>query len=396
MLASSILSYSDFLKDSKEPLELRKAMVSRYKELRSISAVALEFNTTRKTVRKWVTRFQGHISSLKNHSKAPKSPHLQIKDETRELIIAFRKERPSLGYCYVVSYLNQEGSTEIPSAATIYAIWKKNKLLKQHYKKSEKKKDCRAIKQKYLAFEKIQIDVKELTDIPNYLDQSLALKQKKDLLRKYGLPMYQYTARDLKTGALFISLAHEHTRHNSSIFADMLLTHLKRFDVVPRTIQTDNGTEFVNTRDALADTLFKQVVRRNGITKHKTIPPGAKTWQSEVETSHWIIEKEFYDYMKFPNIGNLIKQFRAYQWGFNTLRKNGYRGNITPLESLRSEANTNYAKLPREIFDFPSCILDKKYNQFMKGGHHVGLVTIIQTILGKKTLLKRAAQDLNL
>jgi len=375
MLASSILSYSDFLKDSKEPLELRKAMVSRYKELRSISAVALEFNTTRKTVRKWVTRFQGHISSLKNHSKAPKSPHLQIKDETRELIIAFRKERPSLGYCYVVSYLNQEGSTEIPSAATIYAIWKKNKLLKQHYKKSEKKKDCRAIKQKYLAFEKIQIDVKELTDIPNYLDQSLALKQKKDLLRKYGLPMYQYTARDLKTGALFISLAHEHTRHNSSIFADMLLTHLKRFDVVPRTIQTDNGTEFVNTRDALADTLFKQVVRRNGITKHKTIPPGAKTWQSEVETSHWIIEKEFYDYMKFPNIGNLIKQFRAYQWGFNTLRKNGYRGNITPLESLRSEANTNYAKLPREIFDFPSCILDKKYNQFMKGGHHVGLVT---------------------
>jgi len=30
MLASSILSYSDFLKDSKEPLELRKAMVARY------------------------------------------------------------------------------------------------------------------------------------------------------------------------------------------------------------------------------------------------------------------------------------------------------------------------------------------------------------------------------
>ena len=277
MLASSILSYSDFLKDSKEPLELRKAMVARYKELKSISAVALEFNTTRKTVRKWVTRFKGHISSLKNHSKAPKEPHLQIKDETRALIIKFRKERPSLGYCYVVSYLNQNKSTEIPSAATVYAIWAKEKLLKRHYKKSEKKKDCRAIKQKYLAFEKIQIDVKELVDIPNYLEQSLALKQKKDLLRKYGLPMYQYTARDLKTGALFVSLAHEHTRHNSAIFVDMLLSHLKRFDVVPRIIQTDNGTEFVNTRDALDETLFKQVIHRNGITRHKTIPPGAKT-----------------------------------------------------------------------------------------------------------------------
>ena len=84
--------------------------------------------------------------------------------------------------------------------------------------------------------------------------------------------MYQYTARDLKTGALFVSLVHEHTRHNSSIFVDMLLAHLKRFDVVPRTIQTDNGMEFVNTRDALADTLFKQVVRRNGIIRDKTHP----------------------------------------------------------------------------------------------------------------------------
>ena len=375
MLASNILTYSDFLKDSKEPLEIRKAMVARYKELKSITAVALEFNTTRKTVRKWVNRFTGAVSSLKNQTTAPIAPHLQIKDETREHIITFRKERPSLGYCYVVSYLNQQECTEIPSAATVYAIWKKNKLLKRHYKKSEKKKDCRAIKQKYLAFEKIQIDVKELTDIPNYLEQSLAFKHKKDLNRKYGLPMYQYTARDLKTGALFVSLAHEHTRHNSSIFVDMLLTHLKRFDVVPRTIQTDNGTEFVNTRDALADTLFKQVVRRNGITRHKTIPPGAKTWQSEVETSHWIIEKELYDYVKAPNIGNLMKKFRAYQWGFNTLRKNGYRGDITPLESLRNEHNKNYATLPKEIMDFPSCILDKKFNQFIKGGYHVGLVT---------------------
>jgi len=32
MLASNILTYSDFLKDSKEPLEIRKAMVARYKE----------------------------------------------------------------------------------------------------------------------------------------------------------------------------------------------------------------------------------------------------------------------------------------------------------------------------------------------------------------------------
>ena len=113
MLASNILTYKDFLKDSAEPLELRKAMVRRYQELKSISAVASEFHTTRKTVRKWVGRFKGHISSLKNRSSAPKSPHLQIADKTRELIISFRKERPSMGYSYVISYLNQQKCSEI-------------------------------------------------------------------------------------------------------------------------------------------------------------------------------------------------------------------------------------------------------------------------------------------
>jgi len=67
-------------------------------------------------------------------------------------------------------------------------------------------------------------------------------------------------ARDLKTGTLFISLANEHTRHNSAIFADMLLSHLKRFDVVPGIIQTDNGTEFVNTKNAMGETIFKEVI----------------------------------------------------------------------------------------------------------------------------------------
>ncbi len=83
MLASNILTHSNLPKGSKEPLETRKEMLARYKELKSNTAVALELNTTRKTIRKWVKRFKGHVSSLKNHSKAPIATHLQIKDETK-------------------------------------------------------------------------------------------------------------------------------------------------------------------------------------------------------------------------------------------------------------------------------------------------------------------------
>jgi hypothetical protein len=188
--------------------------------------------------------------------------------------------------------------------------------------------------------------------------------------------MYQYTARDIKTGTLFVSLAYEHTRDNSAIFADRILTHLSNYGIIPRVIQTDNGTEFVNTCNAMdTSSLFIQVVERNKQTEHRRIPPGAKTWQSDVESSHWMIEREFYDVVKAKSDINLILKIRAYQWGFNVLRKNSYKYNRTPLEILRVEDDKNYATLPKEMMDFPTCILDNKFDAFIKGGYHVGLPT---------------------
>ena len=65
---------------------------------------------------------------------------------------------------------------------------------------------------------------------------------------------------------------------------------------------------------------------------------------------------------------------RACQCGFNTPRKKALEASITPLESLRSEHNRNNATLPKEIMNFQSSILYKKFNQFIKSGYHAGLV----------------------
>lgn len=378
MLASNILSYGDFLQDTKEPVTIRLAMVKRYLETGNISLVAKEFRTTRKTVRKWINRFSGAMSSLMNLSRAPKRPYRYIAERTEQLLVQFRKQHPSLGYDYIHHYLLDQGCEEIPSKSTCYAIWCKHNLLPKHKKKHEKKKDLRAIKSKYKPFEKIQIDVKELKDIPNILEQSLAIgaKVQKELPVTYGLPMYQYTARDVKTGALFVASAYTHNRHTAAIFADRVLTHLSNHCIVPRVIQTDNGTEFVNTRDATDETpLFIQVVTRNKITQHRRIPPGAKTWQSDVETSHWIIEREFYDVLKTQSPQNFTDKLRAYQWGFNTMRKNSYKGNRTPYEIIKEEDDMKYATLSKTILDFPSCILDEKFDAFIRGGYHVALPT---------------------
>ena len=171
-------------------------------------------------------------------------------------------------------------------------------------------------------------------------------------------------------------MAHANNKHNAAIFADRLLTHLAGYGITPRIIQTDNGTEFVNTRNALhTDTLFTQIVTRNGATEYRRIPPGAKTWQSDVETSHRIIEREFYDVLKTKSDQNTIAKLRAYQGGFNLMRKNGYKGNKTPYEIIKEEKEPIYATLSKTILDFPTCILDEKFDAFIKGGYHVSLPT---------------------
>ena len=121
------------------------------------------------------------------------------------------------------------------------------------------------------------------------------------------------------------------------------------------------------------------MVTRDNKTEHRRIPPGAKTWQSDVETSHWIIKREFYDVVNARSDQNFIAKLRVYQWGFNVMRKNSYKGNRTPYEIIKEEEDMKYATLPKTILDFPTCILDEKFDAFIRGGYHVSLPTMLKS-----------------
>ncbi|MCF7740245.1 MAG: hypothetical protein K9N00_00485 [Candidatus Marinimicrobia bacterium] len=78
----------------------------------------------------------------------------------------------------------------------------------------------------YKTFERIGVDVKHLNDIPNYWPQ----------MKRYNLPKYQYTARDIKTGALFLGFSNDYGVTYSSIFIKKLLQHLKNYGISPKEI----------------------------------------------------------------------------------------------------------------------------------------------------------------
>ena len=196
---------------------------------------------------------------------------------------------------------------------------------KSFTKKRERKRNLTEIKANYKPFEKIQVDIKYLDDIPEFYND----------YKDCNLPRYQITARCIKTGALYFSYCYEKTVTNTTIFQRLLLDHLNRFGVVPRKIQTDNGSEFTTNRKSHKISLFtKELIEKRKI-EHGLIPPGAKTWQSDVETSHRIIEDEFYSQETFSGKKSFLEKSYSYLKRFNYDRFNRYKKG-TPLQNMKT------------------------------------------------------------
>jgi hypothetical protein len=58
--------------------------------------------------------------------------------------------------------------------------------------------------------------------------------------------------------------------------------------------------------------------------EHHTIPPGAHTWQSDVETAHRLIEDEFYEVETLSSRDDFLAKATTYNLWFNAVRKNSY------------------------------------------------------------------------
>ena len=94
-------------------------------------------------------------------------------------------------------------------------------------------------------------------------------------------------------------------------------------------------------------------------SSHITIPPGAKTWQSDVETSHRLIEDEFYACEYFYTRLDFMKKTFVYQKYFNFERNNRYKGN-PPVKILKDIA----PKIHEEILSHKPVVVDTLYRKY--------------------------------
>ena len=308
-----------------------------------LSEAARRYQTTRKTVRKWLGRYntQG-LDGLKDQKRTPKNiPHKMDKD-TELKVIAIRKKLHTFGARPLKDRLGISYSH-----TAIHRVLKQNGLCDRHRRRWRKRKNLSEFKKTLAFFEKSQIDTKDLSDILNYWP----------LMRRLRLPRYEYALRELSTGASFFAYADENTTTNASKFADYVAEHLKRHGIKTAQIQwqSDNGSEYignVNKKTSRKSAFEKALVRHQ--INHGRIPPRCSWLQGDVETFNRIVENEFFDIESFGNKNDFLGKAYCYQLYFNCVRKNRYRDNQSPLEILRER----FPDVDEDVLNLPPIHLD--------------------------------------
>jgi len=349
------INYYEAYREMKNCYDTRFKIV-RYAQNNNVSKAAGQFGTTRKTVRKWLSRYlkEGTVGLIDRSRRPNQSPY-KIDAQEEERILAIRRRQPYLGPIRIKA---EHGIHSSP--ATIHRVIKDAGLIRPRKHKTQVKRDLRIVKARMKVFEKIQIDLKELCDIPHYYPY---------LWQNY--PKYQITAREVRTGLMYLGYAYEKTTTNVAVFTYYLGCHLLQCGVdLSQTVwQSDNGTEFIGPcNQKHKQTLYQLIVQQMN-SESIQIPVGRKTYNSDVEAAHRLIEDEFYDMEDYHNPRELLCKAFTYSVYFNYKRKFRYKNMKTPIEILNDLNPPNIN--PNHIGIFPPIITDYHLDAVTKSGYHV-------------------------
>jgi len=344
--------YFDVIREMKDAFNYRLRLVT-FARQRGIKAAAREYRATVPTVRKWFRRWKEHgLQGLKELSRAPHSCPHKITGELARRVVELRRQLPT----FSARRLKLEWDLPLGHTA-IERILHEHGLIQPRPRKYEKKQDLAALKATWALFQQISADTKDLDDIPHYWPQ----------MKARGLPAVQYTAREVRSGLQFLAYASQRSAQASTRFAQRIQTHLQRCGVTLRDVtwQTDNGSEFIGELQPDGSrSHFPAAVTYFG-SQHERIPPGAHTYQSDVETVHRLIEDEFFDLESFQSRADFLAKVSLYQLYFNLARPNSHKQGLTPWQIIH-QLNP---RLPLKVCLLPPVLLDYRLDAVRRDDH---------------------------
>lgn len=268
--------------------------IIKYAQKHSITETAIRYRVSRKTVYKWLARYDGTLASLEDRSHRPKtSPRSHTDDELKKIRRRLKK------YKWTDLILAYQELVEKDGYTRSYGSFKRTVTRLRELKPAKKKKKKRKLKPYKRADypgQKIQIDVKY---VPPYCVVD-------------GKKYYQYTAVDECSRWTYREMYEEHSTYSSRDFLEKLVRHVP-FPV--REVQTDNGMEFTNRLVVVKSkhlTLFEGALLEMGIIYHR-IQIATPRHNGKVERQHRTDEARFYKHMRMYSLEDGRKQLAIYQ-----------------------------------------------------------------------------------
>src|SRR2546422_1803751 len=203
--------YFDLVREMKNAYNHRLRLVESAQQ-RGIKPTARLFATTVPTVRKWLRRYQQlGPSGLLEQSRAPRRQPRETSPEVEQQVVALRQQLPTFGARRLIREF------DLPlSHRALERIWRTHGLLQKRKKKYQRKQDLAHIKAQWALFQQISADTKDLDDIPRYWAQA----------QRLHLPVIQYTAREIRSGLLFLAFAQQRRAAASAGFSSCITLKL--------------------------------------------------------------------------------------------------------------------------------------------------------------------------
>ncbi len=286
-----------------EEMNYRKQMCE-YAIKHGVTEAAKRYHTYRKFVYRQLERYDGSAKSLAFKSRKPHKHPSQHTESEYELLRHIRKyyQRDGLAEMYVQALKRGHKRSY---GSMVKQISKINK------ESGYKVKKIRTSYQKHIEArgkypgDKVQVDIKYVPKESIKFDT---------LDKKY----YQITAIDEYSRKRKLKKVDEKSITHTSKF---IVTLEKELGFKINTIQTDNGSEFVNNHEETKElTAFEKTLKRLGINHKRTRP--YSPWQNgKVERSHKIDTEKFYSKQEFTSEDDLIRKVNRYESRYNNVSR---------------------------------------------------------------------------
>ena len=281
---------------------LFRQSVVKYSLKHGVTEVAIRYRQQRRTIYRWIKKYDGTPESLKNKSRRPHSHPKQHTQEEIAKIKKYKAQNKDDGLVVLWVKLMKNGYTR--SITSLYRVMQRIGI----YKKTPSKKKQyvpKPYEQMTHPGERIQIDVK-------YVPTNCLTKELQEMGEKY----YQYTAIDEYTRQRVLWASKEHNTYASTQFLEIII---KKFKYPIECVQTDNGGEFTNRLNPYKTekkTMFEIALEKLGI-RHKLIKPRTPRHNGKVERSHRKDQERFYYKRVFVSFEDFKEKLRHWNREYN-------------------------------------------------------------------------------